>query len=55
MALLNTGATRTMLGRSLYEIFQVATPLKVKQDKDLRLKVVGGGAASTLGTTTVQI
>ena len=55
MTLLDTGATCTMIGRHLYEILQAASPLKVKQDEDLHLKVIGGCAAPTLGTTTVQI
>ena len=55
MALLDTGATCTMIGRPLYETLQAAQPLKVRQDEDLRLKVIGGGAAPTLGTATVQI
>ncbi len=55
MALLDTGATCTMIGRPSYETLQAARPLKVKQDEDLRLKVIGGGAAPTLGTATVQI
>ncbi len=48
LALLNTGATCTMIG-------QAAQTLKVKRDEDLRLEVIGGLAASTLGTATVQI
>ncbi len=44
-----------MIGRPLYETLQAAQPLKVRQDEDLRLKVIGGGAAPTLGTATVQI
>ncbi len=55
MALLDTGATCTMIGRPLYKTLQDAQPLKVKQDEDLRLEVIGGGAAPTLGTATVQI
>ncbi len=30
-------------------------PLKVKQNEDLRLKVIGGDTAPTLGTATIQI
>ncbi len=52
MALLDTGATCTMIGQPLYETLQAAQPLKVKQDKDLRLEV-GGDAAPTLGTATI--
>ncbi len=55
LALLDTGATCTMIGRLLYETLQAARPLKVKQDEDLRLEVIRGGAASTLGMATVQI
>ncbi len=55
MALLDTGATCTMIGRPLYETLQAAQPLKVRQDEDLRLEVIGGGAAPTLCTATVQI
>ncbi len=55
MALLDTGATCTMIGRPLYELLQAAQPLKVRQDENLRLEVIGGGAAPTLGTATVQI
>ncbi len=55
MALLDTGATCTIIGRPLYELLQAAQPLKVRQDEDLRLGVIGGGAAPTLGTATVQI
>ncbi len=55
MALLYTGATCTMIGRPLYELLQAAQPLKVRQDENLRLEVIGGGAAPTLGTATVQI
>ncbi len=50
MALLHTGAAYNMIGWPLYETFQAARPLKVKQDKDLRLDVIRGGAAPTLGT-----
>ncbi len=50
LALLDTGATCTMIGRSLY-----VQSLKLKTDEDLRLEVIGGGAAPTLGTATVQI
>ncbi len=55
MARLDTGATCTMIGRPLYELVQAAQPLKVKQDENLRLEVIGGGAAPTLGTATVRI
>ncbi len=55
MALPDTDATCTMIGRPLYEIHQAATPLKVKQDEALHLEIIGGGAAPTLGTITVQI
>ncbi len=55
MALLDTGATCTMIGRPLYELLQAAQPLKVRKDENLRLEVIGGGAAPTLGTATVQI
>ncbi len=55
LALLDTGATHTMTGRPLYETLQTVQPLKVKQDEDLRLEVIRGGAAPTLGTATVQI
>ncbi len=55
MALLDTGATCTMIGRPLYELLQAAQPLKVRQNENLRLEVIGGGAAPTLGTATVQI
>ncbi len=55
MPLLDTGATCTMIGRPLYEILQAAQLLKVRQDEHLRLQVIGGGAAPTLGTATVQI
>ncbi len=41
-----------MIGRPLYETLQ---PLKVKQDEDLPLEVIRGGAAPTLGTAIVQI
>ncbi len=44
-----------MIGWPLYEILQAAQPLKVRQDEDLHLEVIGGGAAPTLGTATVQI
>ncbi len=55
MALLDTGATCTTIGRPLYETLQTANPLKVKQDEELHLEVVGGGANPTLGTANVQI
>ncbi len=55
MALLDTGATCTMIGRPLYELLQAAQPLKVRQDENLRLEVIRGGVAPTLGTATVQI
>ncbi len=56
LALLDTGAMCTMIGRPLYETLQVVQPLKLKKkDEDLRLKVIEGGAAPTLGTATVQI
>ncbi len=55
IALLDSGATCTMIGRPLYELLQAAQPLKVRQDENLRLEVIGGGAAPTLGTATVQI
>ncbi len=44
-----------MIERLLYETLQDVQPLKVKQDEDLRLEVIGGGAAPTLGTAIVQI
>ncbi len=44
-----------MIGRPLYETLHAVTPLKLKTDEDLRLEVIGGGAAPTLGTATVQI
>ncbi len=44
-----------MIGRPLYETLQAVQPLKVKQDEDLRLEIIGGGTALTLGTSTVQI
>ncbi len=55
LALLDTGATCTMIGRPLYETLHAVTPLKLKTDEDLRLEVIGGGAAPTLGTATVWI
>ncbi len=55
LALLDTGATCTMVGRPLYETLQAVQPLKLKTDEDLQLEVIGGGAAPTLGTATVQI
>ncbi len=55
MVLLDTGATCTMIGRPLYETLQAARPLKVRQDENLRLEGIGGGAAPMLGTATVQI
>ncbi len=55
LALLDTGATCTMIGRPLYETLHAVKPLKLNTDEDLRLEVIGGGAAPTLGTATVQI
>ena len=55
LALLDTGATYTMIGRPLYATLQTVKPLKVKQDEDLRLEVIGGRAAPMLGITMVQI
>ncbi len=55
MALLDTGAACTMIRRPLYELLQAAQPLKVRQDENLRLEVIWGGAAPTLDTATVQI
>ncbi len=55
LALLDTGATCTMIGRPLYETLHAVKPLKLRTDEDLRLEVIGGGAAPTLGTATVQI
>ncbi len=55
LALLDTGATCTMIGRLLYETLQAVQPLKLKKDSDLRLEVIGEGTAPTLGTATVQI
>ncbi len=55
MALLDTGVTCTMIGRPLYQTLQAAQLLEVKQDEDLRLEVIEGGAAPTLNTATVQI
>ena len=55
LALLDIGATSTMIGWPLYETLQAVQSLKVKQDEDLHLEVIGGGAAPTLGTATVQI
>ncbi len=43
-----------MIGRPLYETLQAVQPLKVKQDENLHLEVIGGGAAPTLGKATVQ-
>ncbi len=34
----------------MYEILQAAKPLKVKQDEELCLEVIGGGVARTLGS-----
>ncbi len=44
-----------MIGQPLYEILQAVQPLILKKDEDLRLEVIGGDAAPTLGTVTVQI
>ncbi len=55
LALLDTGAICTMIGRPLYETLHAVQPLKLKTDEDLRLKVIRGGTAPTLGTATVQI
>ncbi len=44
-----------MIGWPLYETLQAVQPLKLKKDEDLHLEVIGGGAAPTLGTATVQI
>ncbi len=55
LALLDTGATCTMIGPPLYETLHAVQPLKPKTDEDLRLEVIGGGAAPTLGTATVRI
>ncbi len=55
LALLDTSAICTIIGRPLYETLQAVQPLKLKTDEDLRLEVIGGGAAPTLGTATVQI
>ncbi len=54
LALLDTGATCTMIGRPLYKTLHAVQPLRLKKDEDLRLEVIGGGAAPTLGTATVQ-
>ena len=45
LALLDTGATCTMIGRPLYETLHAVQPLKLKTDEDLHLEVVAGGAA----------
>ncbi len=55
LALLDASATCTMIRWLLYETLQAVQPLKVKQDEDLRLEVIGGSAAPTLGMATVQI
>ncbi len=55
LALLDTGATCTMIGRSLYETLHAVQPLKLKTDEDLRLEVIGGGAAPMFCTATVQV
>ena len=55
LVLLDIGATCTMIVRPLYEMLHAVQPLKLKTDEDLRLEVIGGGAAPTLGTATVQI
>ncbi len=55
LALLDTGATCTIIGRPQYETLQAVQPLQVKQDEDLHLEVIGGDTAPTLGTATVQI
>ncbi len=55
MALIDTGATCTMIGQPVYETLQAAKPLKVKQDKELHLEVILGGAVPALGTANVQI
>ncbi len=44
-----------MIGWPLYETLHAVQPLKLKADEDLHLEVIGGGAAPTLGTATVQI
>ncbi len=43
-----------MIGRPLNETLQAPRPLKVRQDENLCLEVIGGGAP-ILGTATVQI
>ena len=48
LALLDTGATCTIIGRSLYEMLHAAQPLKLKTDEDLWLEVIGGGSAGLL-------
>ncbi len=55
MALLDTDATCTMIGRPLYELLQAAQPLKVRQDESLCLEVIGEGAAPMLDTANVEI
>ena len=55
LALLDTGDTCTMIARPLYDTLQAVQPLELKTDKYLRLEVIGGGAAPTLGTATVWI
>ncbi len=52
LALLDTGATCTMIGLPLYKTLHAIQPLNSRQ---LRLEVIGGGTAPTLGTATVQI
>ncbi len=54
LVLLDTGAACTMIGKPLYETLPAAKPLTLKQDDVVRLEVIGGNAAPTLGTATVQ-
>ncbi len=43
LALMDIGATCTMIGWPLYETLHAAQSLKLKTDEDLRLEVIGGG------------
>ncbi len=55
LALIDTGASVTMIGRPLYEKIQKLQPLRLKMQEMPRLKGLGGNPVSTLGSTEVDV
>ncbi len=55
LALIDTGASVTMMGRPLYEKIQKIRPLRLQTHEMPRLEGVGGNPVPTLGSTEVGV